>query len=264
MPHYNTGVSDREMTMGGHAYLIPGTVDARLCQGIPRFTSPDPRHSIWNKIARLGRRDSSAPLPRVIIFPNGDRHIELQADPLPDRFIPNFLSWVKSRLTTPSQASAVVLEYLKEIAPTLYLRGEQRRSDHSPAFYIQIAFSGCAGMTETSARLSTHWTTLWYRADHDRLTRDYLVPFGFQPDLYDPAQDEPLLFLPLGELGYAEYIPSEDPASRPLVELDQSAVESRPDGLKVERLTELVGSHMTALCCRCQLCEPGLGDVPFD
>ena len=119
-------------------------------------------------------------------------------------------------------------------------------------------------MAETSARLASHWTTLWFRADHDRLTREYLTPFGFQPDPYDPAQDKPLLFLPLGEFGYAEYIPSEGSTSRPTIELDQSVFESRPDDLDIERLTELVGRHMTAQRCRCQLCEPGLRDVPFD
>lgn len=249
--------------MGGHAYLIPGAVDARLWQGAQQPAAPAPPVSIWNRIARLGRRDSSATLPRVIILPKGDRLIELQADPLPNRLIPDFLNWVQSSLATPSQASRVALEYLREITPTLYLRGEQRRSDPSPAFSIQMTFSGCAGMAQISARLSSHWTALWFRANHDRLTREYLVPFGFQPDPYDPAQDEPRLFLPLGELGYAEYIPAEDPTSRPMVELDQSVFESRPDDLDVERLTELVERYMTAQRCRCQLCEPGLRDVPF-
>lgn len=250
--------------MGGYAYLIPGTVDARVWQDVQHPPSPAPSESIWSRITSFGRSGPAHTFPKVTTYPNGDRLIELQADPLPDRLIPDFLHWVQFSLTTPSQASVVVLEYLKEITPTLHLRGVQRPSESSPAFYIQMMFSGCAGMAETSARLSSHWTTLWYRANHDRLTRDYFAPFEFHPDPYDSAQDEPLLFLPLGELGYVEYIPSQDPTSRPMVELDQSVIESCTDELDIMRLTEKVGEHMTAQRCRCQLCEPGLGDIPLN
>jgi hypothetical protein len=264
LSHYNQSVSDCEVLMGGHAYLIPGTVESRLWQDTQHSPSPTPPESLWRKITGLGHSGAAQTLPRVTMYPNGDRQIELRADPLPDCLIPDFLGWVKSRLAIPSQASAVGLEYLKQLIPTLYVRGEQRPTEPKPAFYVQISFSGCAGMAETSSRLAAHWTALWYRADQDRLAREYLAPFGFQPDPYDAAQDEPLLFLPLGELGYAEYIPSEDSTFRPRVELDQSVLESRPDGLDVERLREMVGGHMTAQRCRCQLCEPAFGDVPFD
>ena len=136
LPLYNMCVSDQEMTIGGNAYLIRGTVDSRLWQGAQQPAAPTPPVSIWSRIARLGHSGATQTLPKVTTYPDGDRLIELQADPLPNRLIPDFLSWVKSHLTPPSQASGVVLEYLKAITPTLYVRGGQSPSDPSPAFYI--------------------------------------------------------------------------------------------------------------------------------
>lgn len=253
-----------EMAMGGSAYLIPGVVDARLWQEAQHRVFPAPPRSLWSRLTGLGGGSETQTFPKVTTYPNGDRLIEPQVIPILDHLIPDLLNWVQSCLATPSQASRAALEYLRTIMPTLYMRGHQRLSEPNPNFYIQVTFSGCAGMAETSARLSSHWAMLWYRTNHDRLTRDYLAPGGFQPDPYDPVQDEPLLFLPLGQLGYVEYLPSEVPTARPIVELDQSIIDSWSGGLDIERVTEVVERYMTVRRCRCQLCEPALGDIPFD
>jgi hypothetical protein len=53
----------------------------------------------------------------------------------------------RARLPTPSSGTTVVLDYLKEIEPTVYVRGLKQRSRPEPEFYVQITFSGCAGQT---------------------------------------------------------------------------------------------------------------------
>ena len=143
--------------MGGYAYLIPGSVDPRLWQNAPLSTLAPPSRSLWSRLTGAARSGGSSNLPRVTALPNGDRLFELNADPLLDRLIPDFLNWLRARLVPPSRASAVALEYLQEIKPTLYVRGEQHPADSRPAFYVQMTFSGCAGMAETSARVASHW-----------------------------------------------------------------------------------------------------------
>jgi hypothetical protein len=247
--------------MGGHAYLISGTLDPQLWQNAQQSTSPPPPRSLWRRIAGMAWNDAPPNLPHVTTLPNGDRLLELAADSLPDRLIPDLLGWIKIHLTPPSQASASALEYLSNIKPTLYVRGLQRTDKANPEFWIQVTFSGCAGQAETSAHLASHWTALWYGAEHERITREHLIPFGFRPHAYDTAQDEPMLFLPVGDLGYAKYMPPDQPSSQPTLELDQAVIESRPNDPAIERLNESVVVYMTDCRCRCQLCDPGFGDT---
>jgi hypothetical protein len=249
------------MTVGGSAYLIPGTLNPELWKDLTQPTTPPPPKPFWQRIFGAASSKNLANVPTITNLSNGDRLVDIPAAPLPGRLIPDLLSWVRSKLTPPSRASQIALEYMNIITPTLYVRGSQRRGEDEPAFWIQIAFPGCAGEAKTSARLASHWTARWYRTEHERITSEHFIPFGFHAIANDATQDDPLYFLPAGALGYLEYIPADLPASPPRVEIDHAVTESQRDNEIISRLHTLVVDHMTDLRCRCQLCEPGYPDI---
>jgi hypothetical protein len=193
-------------------------------------------------------------------MPNGDRFFDVPAGPLKP-LIGEFRSWIRTRVPRPSKGSAVLLQYLADIEPTIYVRGLQRVGDERPGFYVQVSFSGCAGQAETSARAAAHWASLWYAAERGRIDSDYLTPYGFTaaPDL---GETDVMMFLPAGDLGYLEYstdVPREPGAS--VFELDQSVVEAHEGDPVLDRLDETFAPYMAAARCRCQLCEPDFGDA---
>jgi len=247
--------------MGGDAYLISGTVDSRHWPLDQQPTSLPPPRSLWQRLTSMVGSTDTSGLPRITTLPNGERLIELPSGPLNHQLVSDCIRWLTSRLAPPSQASTLALKYLREIKPTLYLRGQQRRDEMVPEFYIQITFSGCAGQAETSARLASHWTALWYRTEHTRLTSEYLTPFGFQPRPLESLQEEPMYFLPVSDVGYVEYLPPADPSAEPLLELDYCIVESRPNDRVIEKLNGPVALAMADRRCHCQLCDPGFNAI---
>ena len=94
------------------------------------------------------------------------------------------------------------------------------------------------------------------------IAAEYLVPFGFTPDQYRAAEEERLIFLPAGDLGYLEYTP---PAARyadqTAFDLDNSVAEANEADPRLANLEKLFGSFMKGNLCRCQLCDPGFGDA---
>ena len=247
--------------MGGHAYIIPGEVEARLLPDPDEAPAALPPVSFWRRL--FGGASSARPeTSRVISLPNGDRHFEIQPAQLEGALAQSLRNWVRGRLSNPSRASATILEYLSGIEPSVYVRGAQQAGQQRPEFYVQVSFSGCAGEAETSARAAAHWAALWYKANYRQIAAEYLVPFGFTPDQYRAAEEERLIFLPAGDLGYLEYTP---PAARyadqTAFDLDNSVAEANEADPRLANLEESFGGFMKGNVCRCQLCDPGFGDA---
>jgi hypothetical protein len=226
--------------MGGAAFLIPGELDDGRLQALEA-----PAPSLWARL--LGRAPARA---RVHVEASGERHFEVPPGPLGPALIADFRRWVVAAVDPPAEGTAAVLEYLEGIEPSVHVRGRQAVGAARPAFSLQITFSGCAGMAETSARVCEHWAGRWWESESARLRRDLLEPWGFRPGPQPPAV-EPMRFLPAGPLGYLEHV---DDA----FELDQAVLET-PDGENADLSS--FAAFMKPPRCRCALCEPGFGDA---
>jgi hypothetical protein len=199
------------------------------------------------------------------VLPNGDRHLEVDPRPLTPALIRDLRRWVVGRLPHPSEGTGVVLDYLREIEPSLFVRGHRRVNDTTWQLYVQVSFSGCAGEAETSARAAVHLASFWYAAEHERLASEHLVPYGFTPDPYDPARDDPGFFLPAADLGYLEYVPpTARLAGEPAFSLDHSLREALEGDARLDRLEELYERFMADGRCKCQICQPDFGDATVE
>jgi hypothetical protein len=240
--------------MGGTAFLIWGKVaDLRL--------EPTPiERTFLDRV--LGRQRFQK--PQVTQGPDGARIIEAP----PDRFRVldgQFRDFLGKRMAEPWASSKVILDYLRDDVTTLYLRGEQRPDRSDPQWYIQLTFSGCAGLTETSAEVAAHWAAIWFREERDYLVERILSPSGFMVDDDKTEIETHSAFVPVDKLGYGLYVGGsgfepdpEWPGSR-LFELDAGVTEMDPadDDLSALReLDRLYGPLMSDGRCRCQLCAP--------
>jgi hypothetical protein len=239
--------------MGGHAYRIPVSVPDDLLPGAAR-QAPASR-PFWKKIWHRPE-----PRPTVTELENGDRIYDIPAEPIDHPLVADFRKWLARRLPEPSDASKVVLEYITEITPNVYIRGTAHKGETTPSFWVQMSFSGCAGMAETSARVAGHWTGLWYRAEHERISDKYLRAARLIPDASKATtgDEEPYLFVPGGDLGYVEYLAPGLAGGEPEVSIDHSVAEAIEGDPRLDRLHEIVAPFISAGMCRCQLCA---GDV---
>ena len=159
----------------------------------------------------------------------------------------------------------VLEEYLSVDVFSLYLRGEEKEG--LARYYLQLTFSGCAGLAETSAELAAHWAELWWQRERE-LIEGLCQPRGFSPTgLWDAVPSSGAMFLPLKQGGYAQYLDLESipaapglppPEDLPWIEADMALHEERAD--TEERLAELkpVAQHVFSdRRCRCALCDPG-------
>ncbi len=252
--------------MGGNAFLIRGKLaEARL--------QPEPiQRTLMDRI--MGRQRFHK--PEVTDLGGGIRMIDLPADKY-RVLAADFQQFLQERLPEPWPATKVFLDYLRADVLSIYVRGEQNPEVSSPEYYIQITFSGCAGMAEVSAELGTHWAEIYYRESHERLKDEYLNHFGFAPDDEKMAETQAGQFLPLGKLGYGMFVggrlegaDAEWEGSR-LFELDSSVSDTfyeRGELPALRELDTLYGPLMADGKCRCQLCMPeldpsSLGELPF-
>ena len=239
--------------MGGYAYIIPGTLSPE------RLAASAPPPGFLQRLLGAG---AGTEKPRVTTLGSGDRLYEIEPGALQKQLVQDFRHWLKSKLPTPSKGTQVPLQYVMDIAPTVYVRGLQRAGEEAPQYNVQVSFSGCAGEAETSARVATHWAGLWYGAEHQRLADVFLGPFGFDPAPYEPSREERFAFLPAGDLGYLELVSVEDSGDdAPGFELDYATASTFEGDPRLERLNELFGHYMKRGTCRCQLCEPDFGDA---
>jgi hypothetical protein len=246
--------------VGGAAYLIRGRLAQRL---IPDAPLPAPSTvPLWRRL--LGAPAVSIPgRSHVVVFSNGDRHFEILPGSLEEDLVVDFKKWLFRELGALSRASAVVVEYLEFGGPSIHVRGLQRSTDSKPSFWIQLSFSGCAGEAQVSADVAAHWAACWHRARRDEVRDAYLLPFGFTPEPHEGLADADPPFLPAGDLGYLEFTPPEsrERDRMPLFVLDHSLEEAFAGQPCLDRLEERFARFMTDGTCRCQLCEPGLGDL---
>ena len=248
--------------MGGYAYVISGHLTADRLAEAEQPVQPPPT-PIWRRL--FGSPTAAVKGRRVVELHNGDRLIEIPPAPLDVALVGDLRTWVDGRIPHPSRGTSVVLEYLSGVPPTVYVRGLQRDGAQEPEYYVQVTFSGCAGQAETSARVVSHWAAAWYAAEHDRLASEHLTPFGFLPALDANGEDEPMVFLPAGDLGYLEYIaPDVRDEGQTAFEIDQAVVEAYEGSPLLTRLDDVFKGYMRDARCRCQLCDPEFGDAAID
>jgi hypothetical protein len=223
--------------MGGWAFMIYGDFDAE--RAAAAATPP----SFLDRLrGRKAPSISSADL-------GNSRLLQFPADVIQQPLANDYRTFVRTRLDTPTEASQSVLDYLDLGQPTIYIRANQTPAGPAPEWYVQISFSGAAGMAETSARVAAHWAALWYTERSDAI-RAILAPVGFNAVRCEEL-DEPR-FVPAGEYGYIEREGGELTA-------DWSVLESEDDPDAVlKMLDERYGALLEDGRCHCQLCESGL------
>jgi hypothetical protein len=248
--------------MGGHAYVIQGQLTSERVAVAEHPVQPPPP-SLWRRL--FGSPVASVEARRVVELPNGDRLIEVPPAPLNVSLVDDLRTWLEGRMPHPSGATSVVLEYLSGVPPTVYVRGLQPTGADEPDYYVQVTFSGCAGQAETSARVVSHWAAAWYAAEHERIASEHFAPFGFVPAPDAEGEDERMVFLPAGDLGYLEFTPPEARyEGQNAFEIDQAIVEAYEGSPLLTRLDDMFKGYMRDAVCRCQLCDPEFGDAAID
>jgi hypothetical protein len=244
--------------MGGSALLIHGSPSPDLLT--PR---PAPR-SLVDRL--LGRHPVSGPTETPL--GRGRVLLEIPSGPLRS-LSDDFRRYVDHAFDDPWPSTMCVRDYLAMDVMTVYLRGE--RGDHgAPDWYVQLTFSACAGMADTSAEVAAHWAEIWYRQAGSELASKYFLPFGFTPgrvETLGPAKR----FVPLGGLGYALFrtaadADATDPDSHHF-ELDWAGLESLSEEDVNRHQAELdaaLGDVRAAGVCLCQFCAPGQDLSRFD
>lgn len=154
--------------MGGDAFLIPVTPSAGLLEQKPGL---------------LARLFGGRPNPDEL--PTGGFRKALWSD---------FRGYVRERATPPWPATKAQGDYLDTIGWTLYLRryAEMNVGAGRAGWFLQVTWSGCAGVAETSAALATHWTRLWWEARAPAIPGLEVDPTRW-PETTDPC------FVPVGD-----------------------------------------------------------------
>jgi hypothetical protein len=229
--------------MGGNAIIIDGNID------LERATRP----GLLGRLFGVKRVADSAISDRGLV--------DLPAKGF--RFLgENFREYVHATFPSPWPSTKCIMDYLG-MGIRVYVRGE-RRGGADLAWYAQVTFSGCAGQAQTSSDLATHWATRWYQDKSESLRRD-LVHRGFTPRGLRADVADPIAFLPIGGLGYAEYSAgvdsfSESDGEQTHFAIDESARETFLDTAAADEflvaLESQFGDLMADGHCRCQLCSP--------
>lgn len=172
--------------------------------------------------------------------------------------------FLQERIREPWAASKTAFSFI-DMSHNTYVRAEDPVDGKVSAWYVQIMFSGCSGMAEVSAELASHWASIWFVEQRDEIVREFLAPFGFEANSEkDPWMDD-LRFLPVGELGYAKFIPqgeiNESVGKAPRFEIDCSMSESFSESELEKFLAELdskFADYFSDGRCCCQICSPDL------
>lgn len=236
--------------MGGTGLLIYGTVS-------PERLAPRPLpRTMLDRL--LGRTRHAG--PKVTPLGRGEL-TQLDATELAP-LIARYRAFLARRLPEPHEATRQILDYLElDNIPSLYVRGG-RDPESEIRWYVQLGFSGCAGMAEVSAAVACHWAAAWIRQEMVPVQREVLTPFGFEADPGQTIADRER-FLPVARLGYLRYVlPEERALGDGLFEIDHAVVEAEEDA--EARLAEGSSGYdrlMEDGQCRCQLCAPGFAPL---
>jgi hypothetical protein len=247
--------------MGGSALLIYGTVSNALLE--PR---PIPR----SLVSRLLRK-SAATAPEWRQIGSSRRLMSLPASGL-EKLGDEFRRSVKRRFNRPWAATSAVIDYLGLGVIEVHLRGD-RIDESAPDWYVQLNFSGCAGMAQIASEVATHWAERWYHEESARIVSTLLAPHGFEPNGRTGGAAEAPVFVPVGAAGYAVYMPNPrydpdfDSSRVQHFDVDASALEALDEETQAELLRRL-DSELRPLipeeqCC-CQWCSPDFDVAVID
>src|SRR5688572_9662540 len=100
--------------MGGSAFLIHGEFDADRAAR----TAPPP--SFFDRL-----RGRQAPALSTTRLPNGRSLLQFPPDAIARALAADYVAFVEQRLTPPSPASRVVLDYLTLGQPSIYVRADR-------------------------------------------------------------------------------------------------------------------------------------------
>lgn len=222
--------------MGGSAVLFYGELEAQR---------QAPRPGLLSRV--FGAKAGPAATDGFVDLPSKDFRA-IAAD---------FHSFIKSRLPNPSVASKVMLDYLRTAGPNVYLRGELDAQGRR-RWYVQLSFSACAGLADTSADVAAHWAGLWYEANRERIDETLLRPHGFAAESIELIHGA-TMFLPVGQGGYAGYQGAPEDGEDRYFAIDVAALEA--DEEEADRVHAWLEANGAALIaqggCHCQLCAPG-------
>ena len=242
--------------MGGAAFLLEGSVSPALLE---ERTQP---RTLLDKLLFRTRK-------LAVERQNWGEETQLEV-PLPSalRGLPvAYSEWLDGTLgASRSPALAALKDYLSVDVCDLNLRGVEKEGQ--PArFYLQLTFSGCAGMGETSAQVAAHWAQIWWERDPEGLSA-LCTPHGFTPGgIWQEGAMLDQLFFPLKEGGYAIYTEQESlpgasdhvppPEALPWLEVDGALEEEHLDVMeRLEQLKPLAKTTFRVRRCRCALCDP--------
>jgi hypothetical protein len=246
--------------LGGAALLIYGSVSD------DRLHPPAAPRSLVDRL--LGRTPAAS--PAWSSFGHDRRMIDLPAGALAQMGT-EFTDYVANHFSQPWKATSAILEYLRLDITSVYVRGEATGSN-LPEWYVQVTFSGCAGMSQVSSELAVHWAQRWYAEHQGDLTTKYLEPSGFKPNGRTEAAAPAPVFVPLGAAGYARFDPVPRPVDEEIVEsrffeIDAAATETLDDAEKakvMQMLDEKLPPMLPSGSCCCQLCAPDFNAAACD
>ena len=241
--------------MGGCAFLIHGS----LIAGVAPSASDRPSlfGRLFGKSTRTHVAVASVPAQATQEIPVGDLGKKLRN---------SFRKFFKNRFREPWAATKTIFSYI-DMSHNTYVRADGANNGQLPKWYVQINFSGCSGMAEVSAELASHWASIWFAEQRDEIIRASLAPFGFEANSEKDKWIEDLRFLPIGNLGYAQFLSPakvaelKNQASR--FEIDCSIRETFSESDLESFLGDLDSKYATLFNdgkCRCQLCSPDLDE----
>ena len=192
--------------------------------------------------------------------------VDVQPPKALKRFHETFGTFVHS-FGQPWDATKHILDYIS-YAATVGWRKEPF-GDGEAKWDGYIGLSGCAGMAQTSAYVTSHWIHLWATQRPDELPSIF-SDFGFgDAEVHD--DDEPFTYFPTTSHGYAYYWADAESASSDddpwagKFDIDAGAYDHLDDGGRYlsQRLESNAGALMSDGQCRCQLCDPTFSSTQY-
>ena len=156
----------------------------------------------------------------------------------------------------PWNATKAFVEYV-DIGVATLLRGETD-PDELPLWYVQLSFSGCAGMADVSSELAYHWADIWLRNELNQINETILRREGFTATGKFEPIDAPVRFVPIGTTDFSTYAAATLWNRQFEFEIDGGITESLDDDGErlVAAIAQEFGELMADGKCRCQLRAP--------
>lgn len=174
----------------------------------------------------------------------------------------NFIEFLED--IVKSNSSQVIKNYIREKG-IIKCKIEKKEKD-----YISIYFSGCAGMTQVSANVASHWADYWY-TNKKEIIGEILKKYNFKISGVTENVSDKNIFVPAEDAGYAELIIEEGQEKEYLdsfifetaiFETDEAYLETSDEKefLKLNReLNQKYGKILKNRKCLCEVCEKEKG-----